>query len=53
VNAGEFDPLAAMADLARHYNAWLHVDGHKWLNVPYDCGYAFVRGSWGSRPLLP
>ena len=72
VNAGEFDPLAAMADLAERYGAWLHVDGafglfaqlspatshltegiaradsvtadgHKWLNVPYDCGFAFVR----------
>lgn len=72
VNAGEFDPIDAMADLAQRYNAWLHVDaafglfarlsersahlaagveradsltvdGHKWLNVPYDCGYAFVR----------
>lgn len=72
VNAGEFDPIAAMADLAREHRAWLHVDGafslfarlsprtahladgveradsviadgHKWLNVPYDCGFAFVR----------
>jgi len=72
VNAGGFDPIAAMADLAHRYNAWLHVDGafglfarvspltadlavgvdqadsviadgHKWLNVPYDCGFAFVR----------
>jgi glutamate/tyrosine decarboxylase-like PLP-dependent enzyme len=71
VNAGGFDPLAAMADLAAEYGAWLHVDGafglfaavspatrhlvsgidrahsvavdgHKWLNVPYDCGAAFV-----------
>jgi glutamate/tyrosine decarboxylase-like PLP-dependent enzyme len=72
VNAGDFDPIAAMADLAQRYGAWLHVDGafglfgrvtprcaeltagieradsitadgHKWLNVPYDCGFAFVR----------
>ena len=72
VNAGGFDPIAAMADLADHHHAWLHVDGafglfarvspvtadlvegveradsvisdgHKWLNVPYDCGFAFVR----------
>jgi glutamate/tyrosine decarboxylase-like PLP-dependent enzyme len=72
VNAGEFDPLDALADLAEQHGAWLHVDGafglfarlspraaglaagverahsviadgHKWLNVPYDCGFAFVR----------
>jgi glutamate/tyrosine decarboxylase-like PLP-dependent enzyme len=72
VNAGGFDPLAVMADLAEEHGAWLHVDaafglfaaasprtrdlvrgidrahsvavdGHKWLNVPYDCAAAFVR----------
>jgi glutamate/tyrosine decarboxylase-like PLP-dependent enzyme len=72
VNAGDFDPIDAMADLAKAHGAWLHVDGafglfaratpaaadlaagveradsvisdgHKWLNVPYDCGFAFVR----------
>ena len=72
VNAGDFDPIEAMADLAERYGAWLHVDGafglfarvsprsaalaagteramsvaadgHKWLNVPHDCGFAFVR----------
>jgi glutamate/tyrosine decarboxylase-like PLP-dependent enzyme len=72
VNAGDSDPVPAMADLAERYGAWLHVDGafglfariapssrhlaegveransviadgHKWLNVPYDCGFAFVR----------
>jgi glutamate/tyrosine decarboxylase-like PLP-dependent enzyme len=71
VNAGAFDPIADLADLADNYGAWLHVDGafglfaavspttdslvrgidrahsvsldaHKWLNVPYDCGVAFV-----------
>jgi glutamate/tyrosine decarboxylase-like PLP-dependent enzyme len=72
VNAGDFDPIAEMADLTHRHGAWLHVDGafglfarlapearhltegvdradsitvdaHKWLNVPYDCGIAFVR----------
>jgi glutamate/tyrosine decarboxylase-like PLP-dependent enzyme len=31
--------LAAGLDLADS----LATDGHKWLNVPYDCGLAFVR----------
>jgi glutamate/tyrosine decarboxylase-like PLP-dependent enzyme len=72
VNAGDFDPIADIADLCEEHAAWLHVDGafglfarltpttrrladgveraqsvicdgHKWLNVPYDCGFAFVR----------
>ncbi|MGH2986432.1 MAG: pyridoxal phosphate-dependent decarboxylase family protein [Solirubrobacterales bacterium] len=27
VDAGDFDPIAAMADLAAEHGAWLHVDG--------------------------
>ena len=72
VNAGDFDPIEEMAELADRHGAWLHVDGafglfarlsprsealasgaerassvsadgHKWLNVPHDCGFAFIR----------
>ncbi|WP_250008658.1 pyridoxal-dependent decarboxylase [Actinoplanes sp. M2I2] len=72
VNAGDFDPVAELADLASEYGCWLHVDGafglfaalsprtehlvrgidradsiaadaHKWLNVPYESGFALVR----------
>jgi glutamate/tyrosine decarboxylase-like PLP-dependent enzyme len=72
VNAGDFDPIEALADLAAEYGAWLHTDGafgifaalaersahlvagiersdsiaadgHKWLNVPYESGFALLR----------
>jgi glutamate/tyrosine decarboxylase-like PLP-dependent enzyme len=29
-------------------DSWV-TDGHKWLNVPYDCGYAFVTDSEAHR----
>jgi glutamate/tyrosine decarboxylase-like PLP-dependent enzyme len=72
LNSGAFDPLTALAPIARARGAWIHVDGafglwaracpsrahladgveladswatdgHKWLQTPYDCGYAIVR----------
>lgn len=45
---GAFGLWAAASPTYRHVlaaaemaDSWA-TDGHKWLNVPYDCGYAFV-----------
>jgi glutamate/tyrosine decarboxylase-like PLP-dependent enzyme len=40
--------LLAGAELA---DSWAS-DGHKWLNVPYDCGYAFVANAEAHRGAL-
>jgi glutamate/tyrosine decarboxylase-like PLP-dependent enzyme len=46
---GAFGLWAQASPRLRHLSKGLELadswatDGHKWLNVPYDCGYAFVR----------
>jgi len=48
---GAFGLWAAASENYKHFlkdynlaDSWV-TDGHKWLNVPYDCGYAFVANS--------
>jgi glutamate/tyrosine decarboxylase-like PLP-dependent enzyme len=46
---GAFGLFARLAPATRHLTDRVEradsvvADGHKWLNVPYDCGFAFVR----------
>jgi glutamate/tyrosine decarboxylase-like PLP-dependent enzyme len=39
--AGASPRLAHFVKGVERADSWA-TDGHKWLNVPYDCGYAFV-----------
>ncbi|MDP9170663.1 MAG: pyridoxal-dependent decarboxylase [Acidobacteriota bacterium] len=55
---GAFGLWAAVSRKHRHLlkgveqaDSWA-TDGHKWLNVPYDCGYAFVKDSNAHRAAM-
>jgi glutamate/tyrosine decarboxylase-like PLP-dependent enzyme len=55
---GAFGLWAAASPRYRHLlrgvelaDSWA-TDGHKWLNVPYDCGYAFVANPEAHRAAM-
>jgi glutamate/tyrosine decarboxylase-like PLP-dependent enzyme len=55
---GAFGMWAAASPARAHLTAgfasadsWA-LDGHKWLNVPYDCGFAFVRNPESLRSAM-
>lgn len=43
--------LRPLLNGAEDADSW-STDGHKWLNVPYDCGYAFVADQEAHRASL-
>jgi glutamate/tyrosine decarboxylase-like PLP-dependent enzyme len=55
---GAFGTWAAASPTLRHLTNGaaladsLSVDGHKWLNVPYDCGFIFVRDREAHRAAM-
>jgi glutamate/tyrosine decarboxylase-like PLP-dependent enzyme len=55
---GAFGLWAAASEKYRHLLAGAEMadswttDGHKWLNVPYDCGYAFVADAEAHRATM-
>jgi glutamate/tyrosine decarboxylase-like PLP-dependent enzyme len=55
---GAFGLYAAASPRFEHLVRGIHLahswatDGHKWLNVPYDCGYAFVAESEAHRATM-
>jgi glutamate/tyrosine decarboxylase-like PLP-dependent enzyme len=55
---GAFGLWAAASPRRRHLLRGVHcadswaTDGHKWLNVPYDCGFAFVADADAHRAAM-
>lgn len=55
---GAFGLFARASRSKRHYLAGVEgadswaTDGHKWLNVPFDCGIAFVRDTAAHRAAM-